>query len=224
MACAAKEEGAAGILVAPPSLFAWGANLRPEMAYGHFARIADAADLPMVIFEYPPSQGWGYTPEVLLKLIEIDRVIGIKEWSLDILTFERNLRAVRSSGRPVAVMSSFTNSLFASYTLGADGSISGMGSVAVDLQVQLFDAVQRGDFAHARALHERHVVLTDVFYAPPFVDAHNRMKEALAMLGRIDRAIVRPPLQPIPAAERERIREALVEAGLPTAERVLAPA
>jgi 4-hydroxy-tetrahydrodipicolinate synthase len=43
---------------------------------------------------------------------------------------------------------------------------------------------------------------------------HNRMKEALAMLGRIDQAVVRPPLQPIHAAERQRIQTALVRAGL----------
>ena len=48
-----------------------------------------------------------------------------------------------------------------------------------------------------------------VFYAPPFVDMHNRMKEALAMLGRIPAAHVRPPLTPIPDAERQAIRGAL---------------
>jgi 4-hydroxy-tetrahydrodipicolinate synthase len=53
-----------------------------------------------------------------------------------------------------------------------------------------------------------------VFYAPPFVDMHNRMTEALAMLGRIDQAVVRPPLQPMHAAERQRMQAALARAGL----------
>ena len=48
-----------------------------------------------------------------------------------------------------------------------------------------------------------------VFYAPPFVDMHNRMKEALVILGRIPAAHVRPPLTPIPDAERHAIRAAL---------------
>lgn len=43
---------------------------------------------------------------------------------------------------------------------------------------------------------------------------HNRMKEALVMLGRIRRAVVQPPLQPLDEAERVRIRAALVRAGL----------
>ena len=54
-------------------------------------------------------------------------------------------------------------------------------------------------------------------YAEPFLDGHNRMKEALAILGRIDEAHVRPPLRRIPEPERQRIRHAVTEAGLPGA-------
>jgi 4-hydroxy-tetrahydrodipicolinate synthase len=53
-----------------------------------------------------------------------------------------------------------------------------------------------------------------VFYADPFVDMHNRMKEALVLLGRIPRAYVRPPLVKITRPEIARIRAGLVEAGL----------
>ncbi len=53
-----------------------------------------------------------------------------------------------------------------------------------------------------------------VFYAPPFVDMHNRMKEALVILGRIPAAHVRPPLTPVSEEERHRIHLALREAGL----------
>ena len=53
-----------------------------------------------------------------------------------------------------------------------------------------------------------------VFYADPFVDMHNRMKEALVLLGRLPAAHARPPLVKLQDAEIQRIREALVEAGL----------
>lgn len=210
----AKAEGASGVLVFPPTLFMWGAQLRPEMPYGHFAMIADAVDLPMVVFQYPPASGIGYTPDTLVKLTEIPQVVAVKEWSNDIIAFERNLRAIRDTGRPVAILSSFTMSLFSSFVLGADGAISGMGSVAADLQAQLFAHVQRGDLEAARLINERLEPLVRVFYAPPFVDMHNRMKEALTLLGRIDQAIVRPPLQPLRDDERWRIAEALHQAGL----------
>jgi len=210
----AQAEGATGLLVFPPTLFMWGAQLRPEMPYRHFAMIADAVDLPLVVFQYPPASGIGYEPETLIELTEIPTVAAVKEWSNDIVAFERNLRAIRSTGRPVSVLSSFTMSLMSSFILGADGAISGMGSVAVDLQAELFAHVQRGDMEAARLVNERLEPLVRVFYAPPFVDMHNRMKEALALLGRIDRAVVRPPLQPIGNAELQRIAAALRQAHL----------
>jgi 4-hydroxy-tetrahydrodipicolinate synthase len=210
----AKAEGASGLLIFPPSLFMWGAQLRPEMPFRHFATIAEAVDLPMVVFQYPPASGMGYTPETLIKLTEIPQVVAVKEWSNDIIAFERNLRAIRSTGRPVAVLSSFTMSLMASFVLGADGAISGMGSVAADLQAELFSYVEQGDLLAAQQVNDRLEPLVRVFYAPPFLDMHNRMKEALALLGRISQAVVRPPLQAVSEAERKQIAAALVQAGL----------
>jgi 4-hydroxy-tetrahydrodipicolinate synthase len=53
-----------------------------------------------------------------------------------------------------------------------------------------------------------------VFYAEPWADMHNRMKEALVLLGRLPRAVVRPPLVKLGRVEIERVRAALVESGL----------
>jgi 4-hydroxy-tetrahydrodipicolinate synthase len=210
----AKAGGAAGILVFPPTLFMWGAQVKPEMVLRHFTTIADAVDLPIVVFEYPPASGIGYSPETLAELAKLPSVAAVKDWSNDIVAFEQNLRAIRQTGRPVAVLSSFTMSLFATFVLGADGCISGMGSIAADLQAELFEAVQQGDLARARTINDRLDPLVRVFYAPPFVDMHNRMKEALALLGRIPAAHVRPPLTPVNDEERARIRLALKASGL----------
>ena len=210
----AKAEGASGLLIFPPTLFMWGAQLRPEMAVTHFETIAEATGLPLIVFEYPPASGIGYAPETLARLAEIEHVVGVKDWSNDMVAMEANLRALRSTGRPVAMLSSYTMSLFGSYVLGADGSISGMGSVTADLHAELFRAVQAGDLEAGRALNDRLAPLVEVFYAPPFVDMHNRMKEALVILGRIEKAVVRPPLKRISDEERERIRLALLQSGL----------
>jgi 4-hydroxy-tetrahydrodipicolinate synthase len=98
--------------------------------------------------------------------------------------------------------------------LGCNGLLSGSGSVIPDLQAQLFRAVRENDLAEARRINERIEPLARVFYADPFVDMHNRMKEALVLLGRQPRAYVRPPLVRLSRAEIARIREALVEAGM----------
>jgi 4-hydroxy-tetrahydrodipicolinate synthase len=102
----------------------------------------------------------------------------------------------------------------ASFLLGADGAISGMGSVTADLQAELFEACGKGDLDGARRINDRLDPLVRVFYAPPFVDMHNRMKEALVLLGRIPAAYVRPPLTPVSASERSAIRQALIAAQL----------
>jgi 4-hydroxy-tetrahydrodipicolinate synthase len=210
----ARAEGAAGVLLFPPTLFMWGAQLKPDMAVRHVSEVAGGADLPIIVFEYPPASGIGYAPDTLARLCEIPQVAGVKDWSNDIVAFERNLRAIRATGRPVAVLSSFTMSLMASFLLGADGAISGMGSVVADLQADLFDACRKGDLEEARRINDRLDPLVRVFYAPPFVDMHNRMKEALVLLGRMPAAHVRPPLTPVPEAERQAIRRALAAARL----------
>ncbi len=210
----ARAAGAAGVLVFPPTLFMWGAQLKPDMAVRHFSEIAEKVDLPIIVFEYPPASGIGYAPDTLARLARIPQVAGVKDWSNDIVAFEANLRALRATGRPVAMLSSFTMSLMASFLLGADGAISGMGSVAADLQAELFEACAKGDVEGARRLNDRLDPLVRVFYAPPFVDMHNRMKEALVLLGRIPAAHVRPPLTPVSDAERQAIRRALEVSGL----------
>ena len=209
----ARAAGAAGVLVFPPTLFMWGAQLKPEMVIRHFSEVATVG-LPIVVFEYPPASGIGYAPETLAQLAAIPQVVAVKDWSNDIVAFEANLRALRATGRPVAMLSSFTMSLMATFLLGADGAISGMGSVTADLQAELFAACHKGDVDGARRINDRLEPLVRVFYAPPFVDMHNRMKEALVLLGRIPAAHVRPPLTAVPAAEREAIRSALAAAAL----------
>jgi 4-hydroxy-tetrahydrodipicolinate synthase len=171
----AQRAGAAGVLLFPPTLFMWGAQVKPDMVVKHYSEVA-VVGLPIIAFEYPTATGIGYSPETLARLAQIPQVLGVKDWSNEIVAFEQNLRAIRGTGRPVAVLSSFTMSLMASFLLGADGAISGMGSVTADLQAELFAACQKGDLDGARRINDRLEPLVRVFYSPPFVDMHNRMR------------------------------------------------
>ena len=98
--------------------------------------------------------------------------------------------------------------------LGCNGLLSGSGSVIADLQARLFAAVQADNLETARKLNDRINPVARAFYGPPAVNMHNRMKEALVLLGRMRRAVVRPPLVKLDAAEVADIRTALVAAGL----------
>ena len=209
----ATEGGASALLVFPPGPFTLGQSA--EMAVAHFKRIADATDLPLIAFQYPLATGQGYPKETLLRLCEeVPSIRAIKDWIGNVPHHEWHVRTLQSLPRPVNVLSTHSAWLLASLTLGCTGLLSGSGSVIPDLQSALFHALRRDELSEARRLNDRIEPLMSVFYADPFVDMHNRMKEALVLLGRMPRAVVRPPLVKLGTAEIDRIRLALIEAGL----------
>ena len=214
----AAAGGASALLVFPPAPFTMGQNA--NMALAHFSRIADACDLPLIAFQYPLATGQGYPKDTLLKLCdEVPTLRAIKDWSNNVPQHEWHVRTLQLLPRPVNVLSTHSAWLFSSLVLGCNGLLSGSGSVIADLQARLFRAVQGHDLAEAKRINDRIDPLARVFYADPAVDMHNRMKEALVLLGKLPRAVVRPPLVKLGEPEIARIRQALVEAGLLDAER-----
>jgi len=213
----ATEGGASALLVFPPGPFTMGQ--RPEMVIEHFRRISDASGLPIIAFQYPLAGGQGYPMATLLELVEaVPAVRAIKDWCNNPVQHERQIRTLQSLQPAVNVLSTHSAWLFSSLVLGCNGLLSGSGSVIAPLQAQLFRAVQDNDLATAKRLHDRISATAEVFYADPPVDMHNRMKEALVLMGKLPRAVVRPPLVKVTAAEIERIRQALVRAELLPAE------
>jgi 4-hydroxy-tetrahydrodipicolinate synthase len=209
----ADQGGASALLVFPPAPFTLGQS--PAMVLAHFKRIADATDLPLIVFQYPLATGQGYPKETLLKLCaEVPTIRAIKDWIGNPQHHEWHVRTLQSLPRRVSVLTTHSAWLMSSLVLGCDGLLSGSGSVIADLQSALFQAMQRNDLAEARRLNDRIEPLARVFYSEPWVDMHNRMKEALVLLGRLPRAVVRPPLVKLESAEIARIRQALIDAGL----------
>ena len=207
----AAQGGASALLVFPPAIYTFGQ--RPEMALAHFKRIADATDLPLIAFQYPLAGGQGYPLATLEKILDaVPTVRAIKDWCANPQLHERQIRVLQS--RSVNVLTTHSSWLLSSLVLGCNGLLSGSGSVIADLQARLFRAVKAGKLDEARALHERITPTAEVFYAEPWVDMHNRMKEALVLLGKLPRAVVRPPLAKLSVEEIGRIRAALVSAGL----------
>ena len=209
----ADRTGASCLLVFPPDSMSMGGQLRPEMALAHFKRIADATDLPIILFQYPMASGLGYPFETLLRLFdEVPSIQAIKDWAGDPMLHERHIREFQSRPRPITVLTTHSAWLMGSLVMGAQGLLSGAGSVIPELQVELFEAVQAKDLALAQAINDRIYPLAQAFYAPPFLDMHNRMKECLVLLGRLDKAIVRPPLFKLSDKEIARLGRALAEA------------
>ena len=209
----ATQGGASALLVFPPAPFTLGQS--PAMALAHVKRIAEATDLPLIVFQYPLATGQGYPKDTLLKMCEeVPSIRAIKDWIGNVPHHEWHIRTLQNLPRPVNVLTTHSSWLFSSLVLGCNGLLSGSGSVIADLQARLFRAVQKNDLVEAKQLNDRIEPTARMFYADPFVDMHNRMKEALVLLGKLPRAVVRPPLVKIERAEVARIRQALIEAGL----------
>lgn len=200
----ATAAGAAALVLMPPadkSALTW------PRAQERCKEISSASPLPLAIYQT------GYDTGTLTRLAAEPAVFAVKEGSGNPAVFERNLRAIRALGREVAVWSTHSSWLLADLAVGADGILSGMGSVAAELHVALAEAVWRSDLAAARQVSDRLFPLTQAFYRPG-QDAHTRMKYALVRLGRMNSEQVRPPRQPNTDADRALIDRALRESGL----------
>ena len=199
--------GASALLCFPPQSMSMGGHLRPEMAIEHFKRIAEKTDLPLICFNYPVSGNLSYPFETLLKLFEkISTIKAIKDWCNDPMLHEKHIRVFQNLDRPVNVLTTHSSWLMSSLVMGANGLLSGAGSVIADLQVKLFNAVKSNDLSKAKKINDTIFPLVQLFYKPPFLDMHNRMKETLVILNRIDKAFVRPPLMKLSIKEIETLR------------------
>ena len=212
----AEAGGAKCLLVFPSAVFRDGVPLqKPEMVLDHFRRIAEATDLSIIVFAYAMAGGLGYTTETLIRLAEeIPQVVAVKDACNIPVQHEKNIRALHGLGKPFSVLTTHSAWLMASLVMGVDGLLSGAGSVIADLQARLWRAVQAKDLGAAQALNDRIWQVTTVFYANPLADMHNRMKEALVLLGRQTHAYVRPPLMKLTEGEIAKIRRALAQGGL----------
>lgn len=208
----AAATGADALLVFPPEFLRYSDD--PETAHRYFAALASEVSIPLVAFMYPAFTGLGYSAEDLRAICAIDRVIALKDWSLDISVYERNLTIVRSASHEISMLTSFSTHLLPSLSIGADGILSGHGSVIAPLQVALLQAVRQGDLQAAQASYERIQRLTGPVYRNPMPNMYARMKEQLVMLGSSMTSRVRPPLRQVSADERIALRSALGSAGL----------
>ena len=215
LALTATEGGASALLVFPPDSMSLGGQQRPEMAIAHFEHIVGQTDLPLILFQYPISSGLGYPLPTLLELCHrFPSIRAIKDWCNDPVLHERHIRELHALDSPVTVLSTHSAWLLSSLVLGCDGLLSGAGSVIAPLQVNMWQAIQDKNLLLAQDISDRLYHLTRAFYCYPLLDMHNRMKEALVLLGRLPAAHVRPPLVRLAIEEVKDIERRLELAGL----------
>lgn len=206
----AEAAGADGTVVFPIAAFA-GDPLPPAVPFEYHRAIAEAAPLPMVLFQLQPAlAGVLFSRETLLQLIEIPNVIAIKEASFDAVKFVETRATLEMASRRIQLLTGNDNFIFESFVLGAEGALIGFGTIAIAEQIAMIDAFQRGDVAEAERINDAVVrPLAAALFASPVRNYRARLKEALRLQGVVPSATMRPPLLGLDQAERTAVARAL---------------
>jgi 4-hydroxy-tetrahydrodipicolinate synthase len=178
-----------------------------EGLYRHFKAVAEAVDLPQVLYNVPGRTAVSLAPETVERLCGVENVVAIKEATGSVqVTGE----IARRCGDRLTILSGDDFANLGLLAMGAAGAISVTANVAPRDMGALFDAWDRGDLPEARRLHYRLLPLHEVM----FLESNPiPVKTALGLMGRIDPAL-RPPLCELGEAARPRLKAALADYGL----------
>jgi 4-hydroxy-tetrahydrodipicolinate synthase len=200
---AAEDAGSDGLLVVTPYY-----NKPPQRGLvAHFERIADATELPMILYNIPGRTATRIEHETLLQLAQRPNIVAVKDSTGD---FQSITRLVAESPDGFEVYSGDDWATFGYLCLGAVGVVS-VASHLVGPQIrQMIELIETGDVPAARKIHED---LSPLYNALFVTSNPIPLKAALEMVGR-SCGDPRLPLVPANAEEKARVRRALEDAGL----------
>ena len=172
----------------------------------HFRAIADAVDLPLIVYNVPGRTGSNVEAATTLELAEHENITAVKEASGNLAQIAE---IIRNKPENFTVLSGDDALTLAILAEGGDGVISVTSNVVPKLASRMCDAFDEGRVEEARDIAHRLASWT----AAAFVEANPMpAKAALAMMGRI-RNVLRLPLVPMKESHSELVRAALAEAG-----------
>jgi 4-hydroxy-tetrahydrodipicolinate synthase len=199
----AKVRGVTGILTANPYYNRPG----QEGQYQHFRAIAEAVDLPVLLYNIPSRTGVNLEPATVLRLAEIENIVGIKESSGNIAQITE---LITQAPRGFKVFSGDDGMTLPVIALAGAGLVS-VASNAIPAQMaQMVGAALAGDWVAARAINGKYLALMKAHFSEP---SPAPVKAVLALMGRIDEKL-RLPMVPVTAATRQKLGRLVSELGL----------
>ena len=178
-----------------------------EGIYRHFRAIAEAVDVPMVLYNVPGRTVADMQPETAMRLAQVPGIVGIKEASGDI---ERAAVLIRNAPQGFSIYSGDDGTAVALMLLGGHGHVSVTANVAPRAMQALCTAALAGNAREAAAIHLKLLALHQALFVEPSPSA---TKWALARLGRCGAAL-RLPITPLSTAGQAVVERAMHEAGL----------
>lgn len=199
----AKEAGADGALLISPYY------VKPTQSgiVEHFRAVATETSFPLVIYNIPGRTASNILPETMLRLAEIEQIVGTKESCGD---FQQLAELMRIVPGDFTVLSGDDWATLPLLALGGQGVISVVSNIAPAEMVDLVRAFRSGDLERSRDTYNRLLPLIDVLFCETNPIP---VKAAVALRGLILDEI-RLPLTPLTAPSRERLQVVMKEFGL----------
>ena len=171
-----------------------------EGLFRHFEAVARSTRLPIILYNVPSRTACDLLTETVVRLAEIDNIIGIKDATGNLV---RGSELIAKVGDRLTVLSGDDGTSFPLYALGARGVISVVSNVSPFAMSDMWDAVKAGDWARAKRRHYELRVLMQMLFAEP---SPAPTKAALAILGRCSPDVRLPIVAATPAlAEQLRV-------------------
>jgi 4-hydroxy-tetrahydrodipicolinate synthase len=195
----AAGAGAQGLMLLPPVLY----RADDDELETFFRTVADATDLPIMLYNSPASSRHDLSPMTIARLFaEVESIVAVKECSEDI---RRVAAILAQTGGEIEVVVGSDDCALEGFMAGAIGWVSGVSNVAPAESVQLFHLSVGGNLPTARALYRRLLPLARLDTRPKLVQF---FKSALDRIGRYG-GPVRPPRGPLSVDEILAVDEAL---------------
>jgi N-acetylneuraminate lyase/4-hydroxy-tetrahydrodipicolinate synthase len=190
----AKDLGCEGVVVAPPYFY----PLSQENIEQYFATIADAVNIPNILYNIPLfTQPLSY--DVVKRLSRHKNIVGMKDSSGSMVDFMHFMDKIKIAGEDIHLLTGREETLFACLMVGGKGCMTATSGILPEIMVDIYEAWQKGKYEEARQLQTSILLILRTMFALPFPLG---FKLAMEMRG----FKMGPPKQPLSDAERFKYR------------------
>lgn len=178
-----------------------------EGLYQHFKAVAEAVDIPIILYNVPGRTAVNMLPETVIRLSKIKNIVGVKEASGSL---DQATEILNNVDKDFALLSGEDSLSFPLFCIGAKGVISVATNIVPAMMADLWDSFEKGDMLKARQVHMK---LFPLFKAIFFETNPIPVKKAVYLMGMAEDDI-RLPLVTMTKANEDKLRKVLTDLGL----------
>jgi len=202
----AQDAGADGLMIALPIYY----TLSVESIIAHYEAIASKIDIPIILYNFPATTHLEMTPDIVIKLAEIDKVVGIKESIGDMKQVDAVIKGVK---KPFSTFVGGSTRLLEALKMGGAGAADPLASMLPEYVVAVYNAFKEGNLTKAEEANNVLKGLRSIT-ASASNAVHASIKEAMKARGIPIESIVKSPLPLLTEEQKIQIRQNVKAAGL----------